>query len=69
MHDIWWNLLRTRIRQVPRDERRRWTDKDIAAWLVKFSGDPVVSQRKGPLPSLEHAKRVCGDLIGSDIVE
>lgn len=69
VHDIWWNLLRTRMRQVPQKERQFWTETDIAEWLVKFSLDPVVREKTEPLPSVEHVQKVCSDLIGPHTIE
>jgi hypothetical protein len=64
MADIWWNLLRTRIRRVPQEERQLWTESKLTSWLVKFSRDREVRLKRKPLPTVEHVKRVCSDLMG-----
>jgi len=69
MQDVYWNLLRTRIRQVPKNQRRHWTDADIAQWLLTFALDPSVKGKSEPFPSVMHVRRVCADLIGLDADE
>lgn len=69
MQDVYWNLLRTRVRQVPVGQRRKWTDEDIAEWLVTFCRDPAVAAKEAAPPAVDHVKRVCADLIGESAHE
>jgi hypothetical protein len=70
MPSVYWNLLRIRLRQqVSLDKRQRWTDTDLAKWLVTFAQDPAVREKNEPLPTLDDVKVICADLMGSDAVE
>lgn len=64
VHDPWFNILRTRLRQVPFDRRRRWTEKELREFAESVSQERAIVERELHLPPLDRIQEISRDLIG-----
>jgi hypothetical protein len=61
---IRFNLIRNKLKTIPIEQRRRWTESDLLAWAAQLRNDPEVTTRTGFPLSFAEIKSTCLDLIG-----
>lgn len=59
-----WETLRTKIRKVPFERRRVWTDAELISWWSDIHRTVPSSAHRGTALNFAMVKRMCGDLIG-----
>ena len=67
--DPWYNLLRMRLRNVPKSQREKWSDEELQVWAGEVSTERAIVERKLTLPALSRIKEICSELIGPDASE
>lgn len=59
-----WEALRTKIRKVPFERRRVWTDAELIGWWSDIHRTVASGTPRGAPLTFATVKRMCGDLIG-----
>lgn len=71
MDDLYWRyMLRFKLRRIPLEKRREWTDQQLVTWYL---GLPEHSDVRGVtsvlMPSFPTVKRLCADMVGARAAE